>query len=177
MHYNNGFDYVVLEGVSDFPCPVIVTGHTTQDLDIKINERTFLISGVISSNNEIFNDKNSYKYKNIRALDALTDIETIVDIIEAKVFEVLPDFDAKCCMACGYDCYGFCTAVLRGELKRNDCVDSNKIVSLKIDGKYIPMVPFVQNILKNAVNGIVKELDGYSEKAKIEICIDIDSDE
>lgn len=170
-HYNNGFDYVVLEGVSDFPCPVIVTGHTIDDVESKMNERTFLISGVISSDKEIFNDENSYKYKGIKSLNALSDIETIVDIIEAKVFDALPDFDSKCCKACGYDCYGFCAAVLKVELRRDDCVDRNKTISLKIDGKNIPMVPFVQKILQNAVNGVVKELDGYSEKAKIEICL------
>jgi len=168
-HYENKFDYVVMEGVLDFPCPVIVTGHTTDDLDIKLNDRTFLISGVISSEEEIFNESNSYKYKGVRALNAITDIEAIVDIIEAKTFDALPDVDAKCCMACGYDCYGFCAAVIKESSNRSECVDKNQEITLKIDGNNISMVPFVQKILRNSVLGVVKELDGYKKDLKIEI--------
>jgi molybdopterin-guanine dinucleotide biosynthesis protein B len=31
------------------------------------------------------------------------------------------------------------------------------------------MVPFVQNILRNALLGVVKELDGFQEDAKIKV--------
>ena len=33
------------------------------------------------------------------------------------------------------------------------------------------MVPFVQNVLKNTVEAVAKELQGYTENGDIEICI------
>lgn len=45
-------------------------------------------------------------------------------------------------------------------------------VTLKINGQDIAMNPFVQNILKNAVEAIAKELDGYRESGdRINTCI------
>ena len=52
-----------------------------------------------------------------------------------------------------------------------DCALSKQDVILKINGKEIIMVPFVQNILKNAVEAVSKELSGYTESGDIEVCI------
>lgn len=48
---------------------------------------------------------------------------------------------------------------------------SSPAVILKINGNDIPMVPFVQSILKNTVEAIVGELDGYVDNGEIEVCI------
>ncbi len=42
-------------------------------------------------------------------------------------------------------------------------------IELFIDGKQVPMVPFVQKILKNTILGLVGSLDGYREGASISI--------
>ncbi|MDR0817137.1 MAG: hypothetical protein LBN35_00705 [Clostridiales Family XIII bacterium] len=44
-------------------------------------------------------------------------------------------------------------------------------ITLSIDGVDIEMVPFVKNILKDTITAVVKELNGYSEDALIEIKI------
>lgn len=44
-------------------------------------------------------------------------------------------------------------------------------VKLQIDGKDIDMVPFIQNILFNAVLGVVKELEGYEKGKEIVVRI------
>jgi molybdopterin-guanine dinucleotide biosynthesis protein B len=55
---------------------------------------------------------------------------------------------------------------------RTDCVlDRSKQLTLKIDGKEIKIVPFVQNTFKDVILGFVKNLKGY-KKGKIEIEID-----
>lgn len=59
----------------------------------------------------------------------------------------------------------------KGQAKREDCVLVNSKVKLQIDEKDIDMVPFVQNILSNAVLGVVKELDGYVEGKEITVKI------
>ncbi|MDR0852619.1 MAG: hypothetical protein LBN36_08990 [Clostridiales Family XIII bacterium] len=43
---------------------------------------------------------------------------------------------------------------------------------LVIDGIEIEMVPFVRNILRNAVTGVVCELEGYREDSRIEVFIE-----
>ena len=45
-------------------------------------------------------------------------------------------------------------------------------VRLVIDGNEIEMVPFVRNILRNTVTGVVCELDGYHENARIELILE-----
>lgn len=42
-------------------------------------------------------------------------------------------------------------------------------VTLRVDDCEIEMVPFVQNILRNAVLAVVQELDGFEEGAQINI--------
>jgi hypothetical protein len=44
-------------------------------------------------------------------------------------------------------------------------------VSLRIDGKELELVPFVQNLIRNTSLAVVSELEGYREGAKIEITI------
>lgn len=51
------------------------------------------------------------------------------------------------------------------------CDKYHKKTSLKIGGKEIEMVPFVQKIWLNSIEAILKELEGYDENGDIEICI------
>lgn len=154
-------DYLVVEGVIDANIPMILTADCVEDLDERYNKRAFLVSGKIADEID--------RYKNLDAISALQDIEGIVDRIEAVTFPMLPDFDPKCCQACGYDCRELCERIIAGEGQYEDCVILHADVKLKVNGESIHMVPFVQNILRNAVEAVVKELDGYSKNALIEI--------
>ncbi len=155
------FDYLVLEGVREANVPIILTADNIDDLDERYDERVFMVSGKISDNINT--------YRNLPAISALQDINAIVDKIEDITFPMLPDYDPKCCMACGYSCRELCTKIIKGEKKYEDCLINNANVTLKIGGKQISMVPFVQTILKNTVLGVVSELEGYSGNAKIEL--------
>ncbi len=166
-HYHH--DYVVLEGVTDRPCPRIVTARTTEEIDQRIvDDYVFAISGQISNALS--------EYKGIPVINALTDIGKLVDLIEEKVYDILPDFPAQCCTACGYSCQELGIKILNGEAKREDCILSNGLVKLYLDGDEIEMVPFVQSILGNAVLGVVKELDGYKPGMQIKVRIEGDYD-
>jgi hypothetical protein len=44
-------------------------------------------------------------------------------------------------------------------------------VILRIDGNELELVPFVQNLIRNAALAVVSELDGYRPGSKIEIMI------
>ncbi len=163
--YNH--DYVILEGVNDINAPKIITAHNTEEIDRLIDYKTLMISGVIS--NELTGEGNPAEYKGIPVINSIGDIGSMVDMLEAKVPHLLPDFDSSCCSACGYDCHTLLQKIIAGEMKRGDCRIDEGNITLLINGKEITMVPFVQNILRNAVLGVVKELSGYQEGASLKI--------
>ncbi len=156
-------DYVILEGVSDINAPKIVTAHDEDGIDQRMDYRTMAISGVIADR--------LTEYKGLPVIHCINDTKRLVDMIEEVVPELLPNFDPKCCSACGYDCHTLMTRILKGESKRSDCVISNTNIEATVNGKPLKMVPFVQDILRNTVLGVLRELHGYQEGADIKITI------
>jgi len=157
-------DFLVIEGYSESNTPKILTASSMEDLESKIDETVFLISGKIADKID--------SYKGIPAISALDDISLIVDLIIKNTFKLLPDFDKDCCGKCGFSCRELCIKIVKGERKRSDCILDNQKVELSVDGNQVKMVPFVQNILENAVVGVVKELKGYKKNSKIIVKID-----
>lgn len=156
-------DFVVLEGVKDSNVPCILTAHTPEEIDEGANNMVFAVSGVVSNNIK--------EHKGLPVINSNDEIGRLVDLIEEKVYDKLPDFSPNCCTSCGFNCRELGARILKGQAKRDDCVISKSGIKLYIDGKQISMVPFVQNILCNTVEGVVKELQGYRPGARIEIKI------
>ncbi|HQO08719.1 MAG TPA: molybdopterin-guanine dinucleotide biosynthesis protein MobB [Clostridiales bacterium] len=155
-------DYLVCEGVTDSNIPKIICAHNTKEADERLDSSVFAFSGRLS--NEMT------EYKGLPVINAVKEPERLVNLIEELVPEKLPDFPAECCNACGFgSCSELLAKILKKEAKREDCVIVNKIIRLRIDGKEIEMVPFVQKILLNSVLSTVKELDGYRKNGRIEI--------
>jgi len=157
------FDYVVMEGVTDTCAPKIITAHNTEEVDERLDETVFAISGKLANTMQ--------EYKGLPVINAITERERLVDLIVEKVFTRLPDMPPECCSACGFSCTELAARILRGQAKREDCVITDGRISLEIDGQEITIVPFVQDILYNAVTGVVKELDGYRENGEIVVKI------
>jgi molybdopterin-guanine dinucleotide biosynthesis protein B len=62
-------------------------------------------------------------------------------------------------------------AILAGERSREDCVtDRHTPLSLHVNGKEITIVPFVQNMLRDTVLAMVKNLKGV-EPGSIQLTI------
>ena len=89
-------------------------------------------------------------------------------MVEQKVYNYLPMHDKECCGLCGFGCAELGAQLIAGEAVA--CL-LEKRVSLKINGRELEMVGFVQAILKNAVLGVAKELRGY-EKGRVEVTFD-----
>ncbi len=160
--YSN--DFVILEGVRDFNVPKIMTCKDIEEISEKLDGSVFLISGLISDKMD--------NYMGRPIIDSTKDIAKMVDIIEEKVFRLLPNMSEECCGACGYSCREMVSMILSGEKKREDCIiEKDEAVSLLIDGKRIKMVPFVQKILRNLIEGMVSELHGYRKNSEIDIKI------
>jgi len=162
------YDYLILEGVIEANVPMILTADCVSDLEDRYDERAFLVSGKIADEIDT--------YKGLPAISGLADIKTIVDIIEEKVFPMLPDYDSHCCSLCGYNCRELCKRIVTGKAEFSDCVVKSDDVQLFINGERVMMVSFVKKILKNTLLGVIQELDGYNSNATIEIKLEPNHD-
>ena len=97
--------------------------------------------------------------------------EQLFSLIKQKTFPLLPYVDDDCCQLCGQTCSQLVEAIVQGEKSYDDCVIKQSKVQLKIGDKEIPIVPFVQKILRNSLLGIVLELSGWEKNKKIEVVI------
>ncbi len=156
-------DYVVLEGVTNSNVPKIIAAHTIEEIEERLDDSVFAISGQIA--------KELTEYKGLPVINSMDNIEALVNLIEEKVFEKLPEFPPECCSSCGSSCEELSAKILKGEAKREDCSIEKGAISLKINDNEIKMVPFVKSILLNTVLGVIKELEGYQEGAEITIRI------
>ena len=148
-------DYVILEGVSDCNAPRILTAHSAQELDERMDGRVVAVSGVIAGT--------LADYRGLPVFNALTDAAALADFAERAAREPLPDFDPDCCSACGMSCRALAEQVAQGKADITDCVLRAADVELTVGGRPIPMVPFVQKLLRNAVLAVASELDGVKQ--------------
>jgi molybdopterin-guanine dinucleotide biosynthesis adapter protein len=154
-------DWVIIEGMKDAPLPRIICAETENDLVKLVDSTVIAVSGKIAEHNA--------EYLGLPFLQSERDIIKITDIVEHKVFDVLPLSDPECCSLCGLNCTEMVSAILRGDKKRDDCqTDRNKSISVFIDDREIVMVPFVQKIFRSIIEGFLSNLKGY-RKGKIRI--------
>ena len=105
---------------------------------------------------------------NVPVLDAERDIGRIADLTEQKAFK-LPNLD---CGACGYKtCYEMARQIVKGEKDMDDCRSLNAEVQIKIDGRIMPAKPFISDLVKNTIRGLLSSLKGYGE-GSVEIRIE-----
>lgn len=159
-HYDH--DFVVLEGVTDCNCPRILTAHDEEEVQERLDERVIAVSGVLAN-------KGSGELSGVPVLHALQDPKSLVDLVEQRAFAPLPFFDPDCCSLCGYSCRELAGRIAQQKATREDCILDAATVELVVNGCSIPMVPFVQRLLKNAVLGVAKELQGYKEHSEIKV--------
>jgi molybdopterin-guanine dinucleotide biosynthesis protein B len=160
-------DYLICEGVTDANVQKIICAHSTEEVDERLDGSVIAIAGQLSNCMQ--------EYRGLPVLNAEQDIGKLVDFIEEKVFEKLPDFPIDCCDACGHGgCHGLLADINKGEAERSECILDKKAVRLYVDGKEIEMVPFVQRIVRNSVLSSVSELDGYRKNGKIEVILNGD---
>jgi len=157
-------DWVVVEGMKREPLPKIICAESEEQLEELVDNNVFAISGKIS---EKMKD-----YHGLPVISNLTEVSKLADLVEQKVFEVLPIADEECCTRCGVTCYTMVGEILAGRRKRDDCLtDRNQSIRLMIDKKEIKMVPFVQNIFRDLIFSFVNNLKG-TKKGKIEITLE-----
>lgn len=159
-------DWLVVEGWSDFPLPKIVCGKTEKQADDFIDRRTYAISGVLG------NLKNEYRGFGVFSPLDPEQANKLWELTMRKVFPMLPYVDEKCCRLCGLTCTEMVEAMIQGEKSYDDCIINKTTIHLKIDNRNIPIVPFVQKILKNNILAVVSELEGYVTHKTIKVILE-----
>lgn len=157
-------DYVVIEGVSDTILPKILCGSNHEEIDERLNDLVFVISGRIS--NQI------HKYNGIPVINSLTDVTKLVDLIEEKVTDAMPFVNGyEQCGACGSDCRGLVAKVLKGEAAREACVFVNKGLAVVVGQRKITVDALLETKLKSFFDGLIAQLDSYDPNDEIKISI------
>jgi molybdopterin-guanine dinucleotide biosynthesis protein B len=96
------------------------------------------------------------------------DLKKMVECIEEKGF-LLADAN---CEKCGYkSCYGLAKAIIKGQESIQKCSYTQDYVSLKVNGKGIPLNQFMSKLYQSLIYGMLaplKDIDSL-EQAEIEI--------
>lgn len=96
--------------------------------------------------------------KNALPLPYLKDIKEIVDLVEARAFK-LPGLD---CQGCGYkNCYELAQEIVKGNKKEEDCVSLSPETQVRIEGREVPLNPFIADMIRNTIQGLLSSLKGY----------------
>ncbi len=104
----------------------------------------------------------------VPVLDSENDIARIADLVQEKAFK-LPSMD---CEACGYEtCYEMAVQIVKGNKTIGDCRSLNADVQIKINDQVMPTKPFISDIVRKTITGMLSSLKGYRD-GKIEIKIE-----
>jgi molybdopterin-guanine dinucleotide biosynthesis protein B len=98
---------------------------------------------------------------------SLDEIGKIADLVEEKAFK-LPNLD---CGSCGFEtCYELAREIVKGTRSVEDCVSLQPMTEVRIDGKLMPMNPFISDIVRGTILGMLSPLKGF-KKGKVEISL------
>ncbi|MBU4535570.1 MAG: molybdopterin-guanine dinucleotide biosynthesis protein B [Euryarchaeota archaeon] len=88
-------------------------------------------------------------------------MDELVEIIEKRSYGLLQDLN---CKKCGFEsCADFSMDKVQGVAPEVHCKSQFKGALLEVNGKRIPLNPFVQNIIAKTVTGMINSLDKDSE--------------
>lgn len=95
------------------------------------------------------------------------DPELLADLVLDKGF-LLPGFD---CQSCGReDCGGLAREIVAGKATLDDCLTTSDLISVRLEGRDLPMNPFTARIISSAIKAMLAELKGYGP-GKVEITL------
>ena len=160
-HYD--VDWVVCEGFSKEIIPKIISLKDEEDLN-RIDDFTIGITGIFS--------KGKTNISGLPVFNALEDIENFVDFIEENVPVILPGFTHEKCGECGFDCKTTLKKILNEGGDITLCELRQHGVKIKIGTKFLPLKPFVKDIISRSIIGAISSLTGFENGKKISIEIE-----
>jgi len=153
-----GYDFLVVEGFkSAFPGSKIVVASS-------IDEARQLTSPLVIAYTGRVAKQAAQADLPAPVIDAETEPERLVDLTVERSIEPLPALN------CGFCKYGSCVAlaeaIARGEATHRECTVLASRVRLLVDGKPVELNPFVQDVFRNVVLGLVATLKGVEQNPK-----------
>ena len=149
-----GLDYVVMEGFKNAEnvAKIAVTKDETEAEEL---DDEFTV-GFIGNG---YGDKPALKRG---------DSSELADLVEEKAGPIVGGLD---CKECGYDsCRDFVLANIKGRAGTQDCAALKGSVTVRVDGKSIPLKSFIKNIIANTLEGMIESLkETEGDKIEIEI--------
>jgi molybdopterin-guanine dinucleotide biosynthesis protein B len=101
----------------------------------------------------------------------LGDAGGLADVVEERAFPVLPGLD---CKGCGFDtCLEFGMALLAGEAELGACVGYGSGFSLRVDGEEVALGPFVQDVTRGVVLGLLSSFKGVGRPGRVELSFEV----
>jgi len=95
------------------------------------------------------------------------EVGKIADLVEREAFK-LPNLD---CGECGHEqCYGLAREIVAGTGSVEDCVSLHPATEVRIDGRLMPMNPFISRIVRSTILGLLSSLEGF-KRGKIEVSV------
>ena len=136
-----GIDFLVIEGFRELKgIPRIVVARGESELKKLDDDFTIACVGLGSGP------------KTLKRSEATA----LAKLVEQKAMPPMFGLD---CRRCGYKtCEDFTRAALAGKIRAKDCKAAFGNVELRVDGKLVPLSPFVQDFLAGATVGMLSSL-------------------
>ncbi|HTX61617.1 MAG TPA: molybdopterin-guanine dinucleotide biosynthesis protein B [Methanobacterium sp.] len=117
--------------------------------------------------------KDEYTITNVDVFNLKPEeIKTLVDLVEKRTYGLISNTN---CGYCGYEsCQDMGQAIVKGEVSEDECkMKKFQEVELFIEDKNIPLNPFVQDILKKSIIGMLSTLNTEDQniQGKVELLI------
>jgi len=148
------YDFMIIEGETGFPMPKVLFLKEKDGLE-RLDNLTIAIVG----NADVA----------IRKI-AAGDFESLYTLVISEAKQPLPGDD---CGHCGFDCKTMLAKILKGEKTFNDCVKfSEQHATVEINGKRVPLLPFISSMILGVNVGILKNLKGMNHNGHVKIEFD-----
>ncbi len=161
-----GYDFLVVEGFKDvFPGSRIVVARNVEEARQLSSPLVIAYTGGVAR-----------QAANVSLPAPVIDFERepgrLVEIALEKSIEPLPALN------CGFCKYGSCIAlaeaIMQGEATHDECTVLASRVKLAVDGRPVELNPFVQDVFRNVVLGLVATLKGVEQNPRrVELSISI----
>jgi len=88
------------------------------------------------------------------------DAARIADLVEQRAFW-LPNLN---CGGCGHEsCYGLALEIVAGSRTIEDCVSLHPTTQVSVNGRPLPLNPFISRLVRGAIVGMLSPLKGFSQ--------------
>ncbi|MEA2089320.1 MAG: molybdopterin-guanine dinucleotide biosynthesis protein B, partial [Thermoproteota archaeon] len=156
-------DLIFVEGYKKSSIPKILCADTTEDALVALKEisNIIMISGGIASRSQ-----EKEKFQTEFPETPVYNFEELVSALKERLARsILRRLPGLNCGHCGYNtCLEFAKAVLKGEATMQDCeVLAASIATVTVDGKNVPIMKFVQQIVRGVTLGIINTLKGVKK--------------